>query len=632
MKTRRTCIHFLLILLTILTLCGCTRSAPPVESYQAAGQESGGQNPNASAQTDPTLPSGEDAAGQTDGSDAPARDPRTVQAEFDAFTNRLFCEALSEDPMSLHFTLRRPDAFGITVSKMHFPDISAKRLREDAEENEEIQEELASFDPSLLTSEQLFTYRLLQDQLDTEALSRGLEIYYQPLSPVIGVQAQLPVLLAEYAFYEKADVDQYLDLLSQIDTYYAKLADYEKERADAGLAPCDTAIDRILQSCKDYLIRPENSFMTETFQSRLDEVPGLSDAEKAEYKKKHLSILKEHFIPAYTNLSAALEELKGRGSNELGLCHYEKGKAYYEYLVASLTGTDSTVPELRDRIEKKLGSDMAEISLLMQNHPDLHNQISKADISLSDPVEILNHLREQIQNDFPPLEDSSFEVKHVPKALESSLSPAFFLIPPLDSEDTNIIYINDKLSQQQNLYTTLAHEGYPGHLYQSVYFNRKNPCPLHRLLSCDGYSEGWGLYSELYSYSFDNGLSEPMKEMMMHSEASIYALYALLDIHVNYDGWDLDKTADFLETYYGITDREVAEEIFRALIDNPVNYLKYYTGYLEICTLKSSAADTLGAKYNVKAFHKFILDMEGAPFRVIKPYFQTWLLTYDVKQ
>lgn len=117
----------------------------------------------------------------------------------------------------------------------------------------------------------------------------------------------------------------------------------------------------------------------------------------------------------------------------------------------------------------------------------------------------------------------------------------------------------------------LAHEGYPGHLYQSAYFNDREPVPVRRLLACGGYNEGWGLYSELYAYSFDNGLPEAVKPLMRCSEASSYGLYALLDICIHYDGWDLATTTSYLENSYGFTDPESAREIYLAIIDNPGN-------------------------------------------------------------
>lgn len=602
MKKRHLFFCYWLTLSLTITLCGCSQPPAPAESEPASGQETdGSENPRETA------------------------DAERIQAEFDAFTERLFQESLAEDPLSTHFMVQHPENYGIEIPSMQFPEISAEILREDAAENEELQQELLSFDTELLTPDQLLTFQMLQDTLDTEQRCEGLELFYQPLSPLVGIQAQLPVLLAEYTFSEQEDVDRYLELLSQIDTYYEQLAAFERERAAAGLALSDSTLDRVIQSCKDYLIRPENCFLTETFQSRLDGIPGLTAEERSAYEERHLTILKEDFIPAYTSLSGTLEELKGQGTNQGGLCGYEGGREYYSYLVASLTGTGSTVEELRSRIEKQLGSDIGEITLLVQNRPELEYQLDDSGISLSGPTEILDHLQEQIKEDFPLLTNAEYQVKYVPEALSSSLSPAFFLVPPLDSEDINTIYINEEASRQQNLYTMLAHEGYPGHLYQSVYFNRKNQCPLRRLLTCDGYNEGWGLYSELYSYSFDNGLEAAAQKLMTHSEASIYGLYALLDIHVNYDGWDLEKTARFLEDIYGIRDPEVAEEIYQSLIDNPCNYLKYYTGYLELCTMQTAAQEALGDRYTAKAFHQFILDMDGASFRVIEPYFQAWL-------
>ncbi len=605
---------FLLALFLILSLAaGCTRPAAP----QAPGLSS-------EAESAPDLLSG---SPDEDGSKTPET-AKAVQARFDEFTDRIFCDLLKDDPLSLHFILQNPEAFGIETQAIAFPEISAEALEENAREDEALQAELDTFDPALLTSDQLFTWKLLQDALETEALARGMELYYQPLSPLIGEQAQLPTLLAEYAFYGRDDIEDYLTLLSCIDGYYEQLAEYERERAAAGLTLSDAAIDRILQSCRDYLIRPENSFLVETFAERLEDVEGLTEEEKEEYKERHLTILKEHFIPAYTNLSAALEELKGSGQADGGLCTYERGKEYYAYLVASLTGTDSSVPQLRQRIEKQIGADMGQIGLLLQENPRLSLSMSASSIELTDPEEILLHLQKEIEHDFPPLSDTSFEIKYVPKALESSLSPAFFLVPPLDYEGPGVIYINGDSGQEANLYTMLAHEGYPGHLYQSVYFNRKNSCPLHRLLTCGGYNEGWGLYCELYSYSFDNGLEDDMKRLMACSESSTYGLYALMDIRVNYDGWDEAKLSGFLDTFYGITDPEVVREIFLSLTDNPGNYLKYYTGYLEILTMRTAAEEALGERFDIKRFHQFILDMEGAPFRVIKPYFQTWLLTY----
>lgn len=603
-KVQKTYLYYLLILLSVITLSACSRSPLPVESYQAKETSQASTAEETSAK---------------------------VQAEFDDFTGAIFADELSGSPLSLHCIVRNPENYGIVVPTMTLGEFSESYLKTSIEKIKNNKARLKSFDTACLTSDQLFTYNELLDYLDTELTSSGLELYCQPLSAVIGIQSQLPILFAEYTFYEKKDVENYLSLLSNIDVYYKQLADFEKAKADAGLAPSDTTLDRMIQSCKDYMIRPENSFLIETFNNKLEDISNLTDEEKNEFKKQHLTILKEHFIPAYSNLSAELEFLKGRGTNKNGLFYYEDGQKYYEYLVDSLTGTDSSVPELTQRIEKQLNEDMAEITLLSQNNPELISQMSSYEFALSKPMESLEDLKEQSKQDFPELPNSTFAVKHVPKALESSLSPAFFLVPPIDDYNKGTIYINGSNEQTDSkIYTTLAHEGYPGHLYQSLYFAQKNSCPLRHILVCNGYAEGWGTYAELYAYSFDNGLSEDLQKLLTYNQTSTLALYALLDIHIHYDGWDLAKTTDFLMRYYHIDDPEVVKEMFEAIIDNPCNYLTYYTGYLEILSMKKVAEDTLGNRYTPKAFHKFILDMEGASFRVIEPYFRTWLLTYDL--
>ena len=128
--------------------------------------------------------------------------------------------------------------------------------------------------------------------------------------------------LSEYTFYRKQDVDDYLSLLSSIDTYYDSLIAFETERAQADLGMCDTVIDNIIRSCNAYLIDADHSFMAETFSSRLDEMGGLSDQEKADYKAKNKKAIDEHFVPAYERLISGLESLKGTGSNDKGLYYY----------------------------------------------------------------------------------------------------------------------------------------------------------------------------------------------------------------------------------------------------------------------------------------------------------------------
>lgn len=615
MKAKRQYCCFLLAMLLSIMLSSCSR--PP-----ARGTEKTHASQETSAAALKTDASGEEPASK-------ASSEQSVQAAFDEFTRQVFKDELEGSGLTLHYMLKDPENYGISTADPKLGECSLEYLQQVSADMEKLSEELHAFDPSLLTADQLFTYRALDDYLETEQMAKGLELYSRPVSTTIGTQAQLPILFAEYAFYDRQDVEDYLNLMSQIDSYYKSIAEFEKVRADAGLAPCDLVLDQIIQSCKDYMIRPENSFLNETFNSKLDSIDGLTEEEKNEYKARHLAVMKEHFIPAYQMLAGELEKLKGRGQNPMGLCGYPDGKRYYEYLAASSTGTGYTVPELKQQVQVHMSEDLAQVTLLLQNHPELAEASASYSFAQTEPAAILDALKTQAEKDFPALPEADYTVHQVPKALEASLSPAFYLTAPIDCWQHNVIYINGGSEQTSSeaLYTTLAHEGYPGHLYQTVYANQNVRDPLLRLLACGGYTEGWGTYAEIYSYQFDNGLSPELSRLLAHNQAATLGLYALLDININYEGWSQERTAKFLEELYGITDTQVIEEIYYAVADNPANYLQYYTGYMEMVKMRETAMETLGDRYDPVQFHKFILDMDGASFRVMEPYFKTWLLT-----
>lgn len=551
----------------------------------------------------------------------------SAQAQFDALTQSIFKNELTNSGLDLHYTLADPASRGITKIPDTFGEFSLGVMKKNCDEMRHIRKALRSIDIKKLTKDQKLTYKILSSYIDTELEAEGLELYAQPLTSTIGIQAQLPVLLAEYAFYSRADVDHYLALLSNIDTYYGQILEFEKEKSEAGLFMCDTAADHVLQSCEAYLIQPDHSFLADTFNERVDALTDLTPEEKAAYKEQNLAVLKEHFIPAYKNLIDGITSLMGTGTNDKGLSYFPQGKEYFEYLVKSNTGTSyDTVPKLQKAIEKQLNSDLKELGEIAQTHPELLDALDSYSFRYTKPEEILEALKSQITRDFPELPACSYKVKYVPKALEASLSPAFYLVPPLDRYQDNVIYINGgPRFQNEDLFTTLAHEGYPGHLYQNVYFISRNACDLRNILSFSSYSEGWATYVEYYSYTLDNGLEPEMGRLLARNSAVSLGLYALLDICINYDGWDQEQVKDYLSKFYNIGDSGVAETIYYSLVENPTNYMEYYVGYLEIMEMRNTAEKILQDQFDLKAFHTFLLDIGPAQFRIIQPYFRLWL-------
>lgn len=263
--------------------------------------------------------------------------------------------------------------------------------------------------------------------------------------------------------------------------------------------------------------------------------------------------------------------------------------------------------------------------MLLKEHKELLNEIDTYSFRQTEPDAIMEELKTLSQQDYPPLPVCSYTMKTVPKALELSLSPAFYLVSPLDDYQNNVIYINQSPRfAGSDLYTTIAHEGYPGHLYQNVYFHSGNTANIRKLLSFPGYSEGWASYVERESYTMDNGLKPEMGQLLAANSSASLGLHACLDIYINYKGWTKDQVRDYLKNYYDQPD-DVAEALYSTMIENPSNYLSYYVGCMEIRNMRRAAENQLKDRFDLKAFHTFLLDMGDAPFDVIQAYFTAWL-------
>ncbi len=549
------------------------------------------------------------------------------QSRFSQMEEELFRSEAGGSLLSLHFLLKDPSAYHITSAEHLYSPATLEFALQAKQEHGELSQQLASFDTALLDEEQKVTLRILQSFLKTEQLSDGLELYSQPLAPTIGIQAELPILLCEYSFYRKEDVDDYLKLLENIDEYYTELLQFEQQKADAGLMMSDTSIDHVIESCESYLLVPGDNFMIDSFNSRLDTVPGLTEEEKDQYRAQNAAVLEQHFVPAYQLLIDGMQKFKGTGVNERGMCGYPQGKEYYKYQVFASTGTSySSVENLLSAIGQSIDENLMETSALLKEHPELVEAFDSYQYLYTEPADIMEALKTLTARDFPALPECSYIFKDVPGALELSLSPAFYLVSPIDDTSSNTIYINrNPRYSSSELFGTIAHEGYPGHLYQHVYFTANCSSNLRKNLTFLGYSEGWATYVEHLSYTLDNGLDPNLGRLLAANSMASLGLHAYLDISINYMGWDKTQVQEYLSKYYSKPE-DVVDSIYNAMVENPSNYLSYFVGCMEIQNMRKTAEKQLGAKFDAKEFHSFLLNIGNAPFDVIQAYFTAWLM------
>lgn len=535
---------------------------------------------------------------------------------FSEFCTTLFREEMKSNTMNLHFTLKDPKAAGIDSYEITLGSLSGDSPHNQARQLKKLSEELKKYSHRSLKGKDRLTCRLLSDYISRQQNLAAYPYYDEPLTPSGGVTSQLPVLLAEYTFRNTRDIKDYLGLLSQMDTYFLGILDYEQKKADAGLFMSDEACLKVIEGCEVFTEHPDDNFLIDTFSNRLNAMDGLTDTQKNAYLKQHSKVLSDHVIPAYSQMIKGLTMLLGRGHNNWGLCNFPKGKAYYEAVVSADTGCDDSVEDLFSQIAKARREDLTFCQNLLENNPKLASQSPKPDAALKEENAMLSRLQKEILTDFPAPPQTDVEICHVDPALSEYLAPAFYITAPIDDISHNRIYINDAKNDTDIYYfTTLAHEGYPGHLYQTICTSSYGAPEVLSLLNYPGYTEGWATYTEMQAFYYA-GLDPDLASLLQHNQAATLSLYATADIGIHYFGWEKEKIAAFWSEY-GVDDTATVNRITDLILEEPGNYLKYYVGYLKFRQMREQLA-LENKSFSVSAFHEAILRTGPSPFSVLE--------------
>lgn len=535
---------------------------------------------------------------------------------FSEFCTTLFREEMKSNTMNLHFTLKDPKAAGIDSYEITLGSLSGDSPHNQARQLKKLSEELKKYSHRSLGEKERLTCRLLSDYISRQQNLAAYPYYDEPLTPSGGVTSQLPVLLAEYTFRNTRDIKDYLGLLSQMDTYFLGILDYEQKKADAGLFMSDEACLKVIEGCEVFTEHPDDNFLIDTFSNRLNAMDGLTDTQKNAYLKQHSKVLSDHVIPAYSQMIKGLTMLLGRGHNNWGLCNFPEGKAYYEAVVSADTGCDDSVEDLFSQITKARREDLTFCQNLLEKNPKLASQSPKPDAALKEENAMLSRLQKEILTDFPAPPQTEVEICHVDPALSEYLAPAFYITAPIDDISHNRIYINDAKNDTDIYYfTTLAHEGYPGHLYQTICTSSYGAPEVLSLLNYPGYTEGWATYTEMQAFYYA-GLDQDLASLLQHNQAATLSLYATADIGIHYFGWEKEKNAAFWSEY-GVDDTATVKRITDLILEEPGNYLKYYVGYLKFRQMREQLA-LENKSFSVSAFHEAILRTGPSPFSVLE--------------
>lgn len=543
----------------------------------------------------------------------------TEDPHFVEISDSILENSFEKDTLSMQFSFQEPEQFGLSEETCALPLYDRGEYLSSGEALTETLDALAKIDPKRLSSQTRSTYDVLYSYLNMQQEGTAFPYFEEPLSSTSGVHISLPVLLAEFPIKDEEDLNRYLSVLSLIPSYFESLARFEADKAAFGMFMASEDADLVISQCDYFASQQGEAFFNDCFALTLDALFQEDEDLRNSYEQTHAEIIRSQVLPAYAALADSLVLLKESGKERAGLCRYEGGQEYYEYLLRRQIGTDATTEEIAEKLYVRLEDLYLELGqLTTETASTSHEYLGK---SLS-ADECLPALQTKMKELFPsPGGSHQVTIKEIPAALADFTAPAYYFTPSIavcrkgdTSSIENTIYVGaDAQNDSASLFTTLAHEGYPGHMYQNVYFlasqgvNKKNV--LRYCMDFPGYSEGWALYTELLSFSYAEG-DRTYLEMLRLSREIQLCLLCILDIRIHDGGADIADITPYLARI-GIREPSALENVYSYLINEPGTYLKYYGGYLELLECKELYRKKCMAEevtYSDLAFHTFFLD------------------------
>ena len=562
-------------------------------------------------------------------------------ATFDDFAASVLYMLINGDELTLNYYFEHPENYGLEHSEPTLPTPGISSETGKIILNLTIGA-VTGYDYENLTDDQKMTYNIIVDLLEDVNLKTPEMGYLSNnyLGSYLGYQAQLPLLLAEYKFRTKLDVDNYFKFLDLVPETFKSYVNFEIEKADKGYGMQDFVIDKVVSQCEKFIsqVGENDHFMITVVNKKIDECDFLSNEEKIYYKNLNKEKANGPLIEGYSYVKNELPKLKGKATNNMGLAHYvtndgyEIGKKYYEIDFQDTVGYRITVDEAIDYIEEKLEQyeeKLAYYRNLAQTDVNFRNEVSNYQLMNTTPEEQLKKYETAFDIYFPPLTSKpKITIKYIDKAMEDNFSPAAYMVSAVDNMTEEFIYLNGSKVTLENgeldynyLYTTLAHEGYPGHLYQNVYFKNQDVNLLRKVLTSSGYKEGWATYTEIFSYELLRGTySDEFVDYLILNDEYNGLLHSRMDMGIHYNGWTMTEFGNFIKGFNSkITDEKI-KSAYEQMIEIPNNYQTYFFTYFKLKDLQIKVKELAGSDFDYKEFHTYILECGPAPLRFVEEY------------
>lgn len=223
---------------------------------------------------------------------------------------------------------------------------------------------------------------------------------------------------------------------------------------------------------------------------------------------------------------------------------------------------------------------------------------------------------------------ADYEVREVEAFRAQSSAGAFYEQPSADGSRPGIFYVNTfnlKAQPKFGMETLSLHEASPGHHFQVAIQQELEGVPRFRRFGSDytAYVEGWALYAEYLGRELGM-FADPYQWFGRLNDEQLRAMRLVVDTGLHAKGWTREQAIQYMLDNSTLAGSDVVSEVER-YIAWPGQALGYKVGDLRIQGLRRRAEAELGAKFDVRDFHREVLSDGAVPMDVLEAKISRWI-------
>lgn len=510
-------------------------------------------------------------------------------------------------------------------------------------------EALDAFDDVRLSRQDARSRDILRWQLSLRIDGAPFLWHDYPVNQLMSFHNQLPgYMTGQHPLRNDEDVDFYIQRLSRFPDVFEGVIEVTRHRAEQGIVPPRFALEKTRRDALAFVDGDpaDNPLVTE-IASRADRSGVLSAQRREGLEGELADAVEQYVVPAYRGFADELADLlEEHDPGNGGVWRLPDGDDYYRWLLRHHTTTDlgpDAIHELGLSEVERISAEMDEIlcgegycegsvgerMVALNAEPRFlfEDSVAGRDAILETYRAIVDEATASLQGWFHQGPAAPIEVRRVPEYREATAFGAYYMRPAVDGDRPGRFFVNLRSVDEHPRYAmrTLAyHESVPGHHLQITRMQAADGLPaFRRQLSLHAHAEGWALYAE--ALAAEMGLHEDPYSNLGRLRAELFrAVRLVVDTGMHHHRWSRERGIDYMRSITGMPMSDVVAEIERYLVI-PGQACSFKIGMQRIQALRERSAEALGIRFDIRDFHRVILDNGPMPMSLLDETIEDWI-------